>query len=61
MLSIKKSSVSAAVSSLRRHANLAQVVRGNVNSGPIQGDRDALDRLDDILGRFTDVAGRHSY
>ncbi len=47
-----------AVKVIRKHARLAQVCRGPVGSGPIKGDRDAMDRVDDIFGRLSRMVDR---
>ena len=38
-----------AIKAIRKHARLAQVCRGPIGSGPIKGERDAIDRVDDIF------------
>lgn len=41
------------VKAIRKHATLAQVCRGPVGRGSIRGERDAVDRVDDIFGRLS--------
>lgn len=43
------------VTSLRRHAALAETVRGPVGKGPIRGDQDAMDRVDDLFAQFAQL------
>jgi hypothetical protein len=50
-----RAQVTKMAGALRRHAGLAEVVRGPVTKGPIRDGRDAIQRRADVFGTLADL------